>query len=70
MITQSEAPVPEEMQVHKHRIDLSPMPAATGETGLTGGARSSVKPGKTHSKEGKNIKSVAFSPLRKDPIPN
>ena len=42
MITQSEAPAPEEIEVHNHQRDLSDLLAATGETGLTGGTRGSV----------------------------
>ena len=44
MITQSEAPAPEEIVVQKHRSDVSVMSGATGETGLTGGTRASVTP--------------------------
>ena len=46
------------------------MSAATGETGLTGGTTASTTPEKTHPKEEKYIKSLAFFPLRKDPITN
>ena len=42
MITQSEAPKPEEIEVHKHQSDLSCLSAATGETGLRGGTKASV----------------------------
>ena len=44
MINQSEAPAPGEIEVHKHRIDLSCLPEATVETGLTGGTRANVTP--------------------------
>ena len=48
MITQSEAPEPEEILVHKPWSDISALSVAIGETssGLTRGTRTSVKPEK------------------------
>ena len=70
MISPSEAPAPEEIEVHKHQRYLSSLSEATGKTGLTGGTRVSVTPEKRIPKKKKNIKSLALSPLRKDKIPN
>ena len=56
--------------MNEHQRDLSALLAATGETCLAGGTRASVTPGKRIPKKKKNIKSLNFSPLRKDPIPN
>ena len=67
MITQSEAPAPEEIEVHKH---ISVLSEAKGETGLTRGTRSSVTPEKRIPKKKIYIKPLDLSPLRKDPIPN
>ena len=53
MIYQSESPAPEEIEVHKHRKNLSSLSAATGETGLTGGTKSSVTPEKLIPKKKK-----------------
>ena len=53
MITQSEAPAPEEIEVQKNQIDLSALSAATGETGLTGGTRASVTQEKRIPKKNK-----------------
>ena len=39
-------------------------------TGLTGGTKSNVTPEKRITKKKKYIKSLALSPLRKDPITN
>ena len=48
MISQSEAPAPEEIEVHKHRRDTasytSYLSSATLETGVTGGTRVSLMP--------------------------
>ena len=46
MISQSEAPSPEEIEMHKHRSYLSFLWAEMGETGLTGETRASVTPEK------------------------
>ena len=56
--------------MHKHRIYLSALSSATGETGLLGVTRASVTPEKRILKKKKYIKSLVLSPLRKDPIPN
>ena len=67
MIFQSEAPTPEEIEVHKHRrykpSYTSYLSSATGETGLTGGKGVSVTPEKRIPKKKKNIKSKALSPF-------
>ena len=67
MISQSEAPGPEEIEVWKHRRYTSSytyfLSSATVETGLTGGTRLSVTPEKRIPKKNKNIKSKAFSPF-------
>ena len=48
MISQSEAPAPEEIEVHKHQRDTdsftSSLSSKTGKTGLIGGTRVSVTP--------------------------
>ena len=44
MITQSEAPAPGLLEVHKHQRYLSSLSSETVETGLTGGTRESVTP--------------------------
>ena len=46
MITQSEAPAPEEIEVQKYRRELSSLSAATVEIGLTGRTRASLTPEK------------------------
>ena len=46
MISRSEEPAPEEVEVHKHRRDTSSLSVATVETGLTGGTRVCVTPEK------------------------
>ena len=50
MISQSEAPKPEEIEVHKHWRDTASytysLYSATGETGLTGGTMVSLTPEK------------------------
>ena len=53
MITQSEAPAPEEIVMHKHISYLSVLSGKTVETGLIGGTRASVTPEKRIPK--KNI---------------
>ena len=67
MISQSEAPSPEETEVHKRQKYTSSYTSSlsleTGETGLTGGTRVSVTPGKRIPKKKKNIKSLALSPF-------
>ena len=63
MISQSEAPEPEEIEVHKHRIDKSYLSAATEEKSLTGGTRVSLTPEKFILKKKKNIKSLDLSPF-------
>ena len=70
MISQSETPAPEEIEVLKHRRDLSSFSLATGETCLTGGTRVSTTSEKHIPKKKKYIKSLALSPLRKYLIPN
>ena len=54
--------------MHKHIIDISSLSSETGETGLTGWTRASLTPEKRTPKKKKYIKSLALSPLRKDPI--
>ena len=44
MITQSEAPSPEQIEVHKHQRYIYSSTADTGETGLTLVTRASVTP--------------------------
>ena len=67
MISQSEAPKPEEIEVHKHWRDTASytysLYSATGETGLTGGTIVSLTPEKRIPKKKKNIKSLALSPF-------
>ena len=67
MISQSEAPALEEIEVRKHQRDTSSyassLSSATGETGLTGGTRVSVTSEKSIPKKNKNIKSKALSPF-------
>ena len=53
MITQSEAPAPEEIEVHKHRRDISALSEATVYTGLTGGTKANVTPEKLTPKKKK-----------------
>ena len=59
IISKSEAPAPEEIEVQKHRRDTacytSYFSSSTGETGLTGGTRVSLTPGKRIPKKKKNI---------------
>ena len=56
--------------MQKNERDISAFPEATGETGLRGVTRAIVTPEKSIPKKKKNIKSLALSLLRKDPIPN
>ena len=67
MISQSEAPDPEEIVVRKNQRDTasytSSLSSATGETGLAGGTRVSVTPEKRIPKKKKNIKPKALSPF-------
>ena len=67
MITQSEAPAQEWIEVHKHWRDISALSAATVSTGLTGGTRASTK---LEKRVPKKKKSLDLYPLRKDPIKN
>ena len=46
MISQSEAPEPEEIKVYKHQRDICALSSATGELGSTGGTRASLTPEK------------------------
>ena len=62
MIYQSEAPAPEEIEVHKNRRDISSLSALTGETGLIGGTRVNVTPETRITKKRKNLKSLTLSP--------
>ena len=66
MINQSEALAPEEIEVYKHRRDLSALSAATVETGLAGGTRSSVTPEKRIPKKKKYI-ITSFVSINKGP---
>ena len=54
MISQSEAPAPEEIEVRKHRRDTAfytySLSLTAGETGSKGGTRVSITPEKRHSK--------------------
>ena len=70
MITRSEAPAPEKIEVKKHRRDLYDLSAATVEIGLTEVTRASVTPEKRIPKRKEYIKSLDLYPLRKYPIPN
>ena len=67
MISQSEAPAPEEIVVRKHQrytdSHTSSLSSSTVETGLTGGTRVTVTPGKRIPKKNKCIKSTALSPI-------
>ena len=67
MISQSEAPAPEEIEVHKHRRDTdsftSSLSSKTGKTGLIGGTRVSVTPEKRIPNKKKYIKSLSLSPF-------
>ena len=63
MISQSEAPAPEEIEVHKHWRYVPSFYSATGETSLTGGTRVSVTPEKRIPKKKKYIKYLALSPF-------
>ena len=67
MISQSEAPAPEEIEVCKHQRDASSYTYSfsytTVETGLTGGTRVCVTPEKFIPKKKKNIQSKALSPF-------
>ena len=56
VITQSETQAPEEIEVHKHRRDISALSSATGETGLTIGARLNVTTVKLIPEKNKHIK--------------
>ena len=70
MISQSEAPAPEEIEVYKQQRDLFSLSVSAVETNLTRGTRSSVTPEKRIPKKKKYIKPLALSPLRKGTIPN
>ena len=64
MISQSEAPEPEEIVVRKHQrytasVTYS-LASSTGETGLTGGTRVNVTPEKRIPKKKKYIKNQSF----------
>ena len=65
MISQSEAPAPEEIEVHKHQRDTSSytyyLSSETVETGLTGGTRVSLTPEKRIPNNRENTKSKALS---------
>ena len=67
MISQSEAPAPEEIKFHKQRIHTASYTysfySATVETGLTVGTRVSVTPEKRITKKKKNIKHLDLSPF-------
>ena len=67
VISQSEAPAPEEIVVHKHQRDTASsaysLSSSTGETGLTGGTLVSVTLQKRIPKKKKYIKSKALSPF-------
>ena len=56
--------------MNKHRRDIYDLSASTGETGLTGGTRERLTPEKRMPKKRKEIKILALSPPRKDPITN
>ena len=63
MITQSEAPEPEVIVLEKLQTNLSVNSRLTGET------RSSATPEKRTPRKKGNIKSLAMSSPREDPIP-
>ena len=67
MISQSEAPAPEDIEVHKHQRDTASckyyLSSATGETGLTGGTSVSLTPEKRIPQKKKYIKSKDLSPF-------
>ena len=67
MISQSEAPEPEEIEVRKHQRDTASctyyLSLTTVETGLTGVTRVSVTPEKLTPKKKKYIKSKYLSPF-------
>ena len=70
MISQSEAPASEEIEVHKYRRDtssstsyFSSVTVETGLTCLTGGTRVSLTPEKRIPKKKKNIKFKTLSPF-------
>ena len=67
MISQSEAPAPEEIVVRKHQRDTafhtSSLSSSTGETGLTGGKIVNVTPEKRIPKKKKYIKPKYLSPF-------
>ena len=67
MISQSEAPAPEEIEVRKHQRSTasynSSLYSEMGETGLTVGKIVSVTPEKRIPKKKKNIKSKSLSPI-------
>ena len=67
MISQSEVPAPEEIEVLKNRRDTAyytySLSSATGETVLTGGTSVSATPEKIIPKKKKNIKSKALYPF-------
>ena len=65
MITQSESPLPEEIEVHKHRRDISVLSSATVKTGLTGGTRASVIPGKLIPTNKNTYKILRFVSIKK-----
>ena len=67
MVSQSEAPAPEEIVVRKHQRDTDyytySLYSSTGETGLTVGTRVNMTPEKRIPKKKKNIKYKALSPF-------
>ena len=65
MISQSEAPEPEEIEFNKHQRYTSSLSAETGETGLTAGTRVIVTPEKRNSKKKNNIKPHRFVSIKK-----
>ena len=64
LITQTETPAPEVIVVDKILTDLSV------DSGLTGETRTSVALEKRIPRKERNIKALASSPPRKDPIPD
>ena len=63
MISQSEEPAPEEIEVQKHWRDTFYFSSATVETVLTGGTRLSLTPEKRIPKKKEDMKSLALSPF-------
>ena len=64
MITQSEEPAAEKIEVHKHRSYLYCLSAVTGETGLTGGTKAIITPEKRIPKK-KKYKIPSFVSTKK-----